>query len=300
MMHVRCGRSWRRVRSLALTAASARAEGEDDERRGANSRRRCTAALRATAGNLFYSPASIRIAMAMAAAGARGETATEMHHALALPPGDAAHAAIGKQLADWAALATPGVASTPATDPQMEKWQQQELEQKRVVLRVVNRLWAQAGHEFRDGVFEAAARRLSRTARHRRLSARRRARRHQQMGGGGDRAEDQIAHRQSDPERHEARHHQCRLFQGALGGRVHGVADKEEPFFVAGGKQVKVPLMRRDRVRAAGAHRRRDDGGAAVRRRAAGDGRRAAERDATGVGLRRIERRTQRARSTSG
>ena len=106
--------------------------------------------LRAQAGNLFYSPASVRVAMAMAAAGARGETATEMQRALALPAGDAANAAIGKQLAAWTALATPPLPSTPATDPQMQKWQEQELEHKRIVLRVVNRLWAQAGHKFRD------------------------------------------------------------------------------------------------------------------------------------------------------
>src|SRR5438270_13441745 len=38
-----------------------------------------------------------------------------MHHALALPAGDAAHAAIRDQLDDWAALAQPGLASMPAT-----------------------------------------------------------------------------------------------------------------------------------------------------------------------------------------
>jgi serine protease inhibitor len=106
--------------------------------------------LRAHAGNLFYSPASVRIALAMAAAGARGETATEMLHALSLPPGEAAHAAIGKQLAAWAALATPPLRSTPATDAEMQKWQEAELERRRIVLRVVNRLWAQAGHKFRE------------------------------------------------------------------------------------------------------------------------------------------------------
>jgi len=106
--------------------------------------------LRTRAGNLFYSPASVRIALAMAAAGARGETATEMLHALSLPPGEAAHAAIGRQLAAWAALATPPLPSTPATDAQMQKWQEEELEHKRIVLRVVNRLWAQAGHKFRE------------------------------------------------------------------------------------------------------------------------------------------------------
>src|ERR1700694_3234831 len=90
---------------------------------------------RAQPGNLFYSPASVRLAMAMAAAGARGETAAQMHKALALPPGDAAHAAFGKLLADWAAMATPAMSGAASSDAQMEKWQQQELEHKRVVLR---------------------------------------------------------------------------------------------------------------------------------------------------------------------
>ena len=49
--------------------------------------------LHGKAGNLFYSPASVRIAMAMAAAGARGETAAQLHKGLALPAGDAANTA---------------------------------------------------------------------------------------------------------------------------------------------------------------------------------------------------------------
>lgn len=87
--------------------------------------------LRAHPGNLFFSPASIRLAMAMAFAGARGETATEMQHALALPSA-APHALFATQLRDWAALARP-----------TEK-------ERKIVLRVVNRLWAQKGEAFRD------------------------------------------------------------------------------------------------------------------------------------------------------
>ena len=105
--------------------------------------------LRGKAGNLFYSPASVRIAMAMAAAGARGETATEMSKSLALPSGDA-HAAFGRQLADWAAMATPAIPPNASSDPEMQKYQEAELERKRVVLRVANRLWAQGGYKFRD------------------------------------------------------------------------------------------------------------------------------------------------------
>src|SRR5438132_11652781 len=52
-------------------------------------------------GNLFYSPASVRLALGMAYAGARADTAAEMQKALALPAGDAAHLAFAKLLADW-------------------------------------------------------------------------------------------------------------------------------------------------------------------------------------------------------
>jgi serpin B len=45
--------------------------------------------LRTAEGNLFFSPASVRIALAMTCAGARGETAAQLERTLVLPPGDA-------------------------------------------------------------------------------------------------------------------------------------------------------------------------------------------------------------------
>jgi serpin B len=76
--------------------------------------------LRKGTTNVFFSPESVRIALAMAYAGARGDTAKEMHQVLALDQGHAGHEAIGKLLQSWDAL-----------------------EKKRITLRVVNRVWAQ-------------------------------------------------------------------------------------------------------------------------------------------------------------
>ncbi|MGB7744966.1 MAG: serpin family protein, partial [Terracidiphilus sp.] len=56
--------------------------------------------LRSQPGNLFFSPESISIAFAMALAGARGQTATQMEGVLRLTlPPDELHPAMGKLLA---------------------------------------------------------------------------------------------------------------------------------------------------------------------------------------------------------
>jgi serine protease inhibitor len=107
--------------------------------------------LRGHAGNLFFSPASIRIALAMAWAGARADTATEMQHALVLPAPKEAHAQFAALLRGWDALAHPSDNSAAAArDPQMQKYYEEQLERRRIVLRVVNRLWAQSGYKLRD------------------------------------------------------------------------------------------------------------------------------------------------------
>ncbi|HLK89862.1 MAG TPA: serpin family protein [Polyangia bacterium] len=106
-------------------------------------------AMQPRAGNLAYSPASVRIALAMAAAGARRETAAEMYAALALPEGEAGHSELGATLAGWAALAAPPSAPPAADASAVRPWQEEQLERKRVVLRLANRLWAQQGHPLR-------------------------------------------------------------------------------------------------------------------------------------------------------
>jgi serpin B len=110
------------------------------------------AQLRDQPGNLFLSPASIRIALAMASAGARGETAAEMVKALQLPAGKAAHDQFGALLRSLAALAQVELPKLrPGADVEDQKDAEEQVERRRIVLRVVNRLWAQVGHPFNAG-----------------------------------------------------------------------------------------------------------------------------------------------------
>lgn len=78
-------------------------------------------------GNLFFSPTSISVALAMTYAGAKGETAEEMAKVLhfALPP-EELHPAFGALLQQWN---TPG---------------------KGYQLSVANRLWGATGYKFLD------------------------------------------------------------------------------------------------------------------------------------------------------
>jgi len=86
-------------------------------------------------GNLFFSPASIRLAVAMSYAGARGATATELAGVLGDDP-KTIHKRAGAQLRRWATL-------THTTDPAS----------KRVQLTVANRMWIQADRSL-DADFE--------------------------------------------------------------------------------------------------------------------------------------------------
>jgi serpin B len=99
--------------------------------------------LAATPGNTFLSPASIRVALGMAYAGAAGATAEEMARTLALE-GDASAVRRG-----FAALlrAWKSLGELPRA-PQNE-WDRQSLEQQRILLRVVSRLFGQQGYSFR-------------------------------------------------------------------------------------------------------------------------------------------------------
>ncbi|HEX6837837.1 MAG TPA: serpin family protein, partial [Polyangia bacterium] len=203
--------------------------------------------LRAQPGNLFYSPASVRIAMAMAAAGARGATATELHQGLSLPPGDAAHAAIGRELASWAAMANPPLpsASAPVDDPQMQKWQREELEHKRVVLRVVNRLWAQAGHKFREELLKIL--RDDYRAPLGTVDFRHDAARVTINKWVADATEHKIKELLKTPIPSDTKLviTNAVYFKAHWSDEFDASRTREEPFYVAGGKQAKVPMMRR-------------------------------------------------------
>jgi serpin B len=84
--------------------------------------------LRQQDGNLFFSPESISTALAMAYAGARGTTATEMASTLHFPlPPDKLHPAMGSLLA-----------SLNASHPGYQ-------------LRVADALWAEKDYKFLDG-----------------------------------------------------------------------------------------------------------------------------------------------------
>ena len=106
-------------------------------------------------GNLFYSPVSVRLALAMAYAGAKGETATEMEKALGLPPNATQY--FKGMLADWRDLANPPVQRTSSNDPELQRFYEEELARRTIVLRVGNRLWGAVGKTF-DAGFLAALR----------------------------------------------------------------------------------------------------------------------------------------------
>jgi serpin B len=232
---------------VAMTAASARSETKMSDG-DASFAAALHGKLRGERGNLFYSPASVRIAMAMAAAGARGATATEMHAALALPPGDAAHVAFGKLLADWASMATPPMRGTQSTDAQTQKWQEEEAEHQRVILRVANRLWAQAGHKFRDEFLK-----ILRDDYHAPLGT-------VDFQKDAEGARGTINKWVSDATEHKIREliahgmltsNTKLVLTNAIYFKAHwdeefnASATKTQPFFTGDGRDVKVPLMRR-------------------------------------------------------
>lgn len=106
-------------------------------------------ALAPQAGNLFFSPASVRVALAMATAGARGQTASQLHDALALPAGKAADDEIAALLTRWRELDDPPLGPSPSS-PEMQRYLEEERARRRITLAAANRLWAQAGGHLRD------------------------------------------------------------------------------------------------------------------------------------------------------
>lgn len=101
--------------------------------------------------NVVVSPASVRLALAMAAEGARGETEAELRDALGLADPASARRELAAQLRRWEALAQP-----PSPNEQergAEPWLRSYLEQERrravVKLAIANRLWPQRGSPLR-------------------------------------------------------------------------------------------------------------------------------------------------------
>jgi len=93
--------------------------------------------LSAEPGNLIFSPFSVSAALAMAYAGAAGETRNEMTRVMHIDPRDLRlHEA-------WEAVLA-GVRGTDRAGP---------------VVRVANRLWGQRGHHFLDGFLSVTRRR---------------------------------------------------------------------------------------------------------------------------------------------
>jgi len=95
-------------------------------------------------GNLVLSPTSVRLALGLAYAGAKGETAQQMRAVLGLPEGDAAHEAVRKQLERWDALARPELPpAAQSADANTQKYWEGELARRTTKLEIGDRLWVQ-------------------------------------------------------------------------------------------------------------------------------------------------------------
>lgn len=96
--------------------------------------------------NLFFSPTSIRMALAMTYAGARGDTAKEMDKALSFDglPANKVHDGFSAELKSLAEAAD----TTSKLSPHADEWQKKEAEQRRVTINIVNRVWGQQGRAF--------------------------------------------------------------------------------------------------------------------------------------------------------
>ena len=109
-------------------------------------------ALRGEPGNLFFTPASVRIALAMTAVGARGDTAAELTKVLGLPADPAAAAAGFAAILDSFAQRP-----KPAITPGMEDWQRDEAQRKTATVAIANRVWPQAGRRFEPSFVDTLA-----------------------------------------------------------------------------------------------------------------------------------------------
>jgi serpin B len=90
-------------------------------------------------GNTLLSPASARLALAMAYAGAKGNTAEQMAKVLVIPNDPKVHEAFGAILGQWRSWAEAKIPSSPDNPAQP------------TTLRVANRLFGQKGRAFLPG-----------------------------------------------------------------------------------------------------------------------------------------------------
>jgi serpin B len=207
------------------------------------------AQLRAQPGNLFFSPASVRMALAMVSAGARGETAAELGRVLGMSGDKRAHAPFAQQLADWDALQhffNPRL-MMESTTPEMRKQIEAEMVQKKIVLRVVNRLWAQAGHPFKKDFLAILREQYRAPLAELDLKAAPEPARAKINGWVSDQTEHKIKELIAAGLITAA----TRLvltnaiyLKAPWAEQFEPSATREEPFFVARDKQVKAPLMR--------------------------------------------------------
>ncbi|RQG99995.1 serpin family protein [Natrarchaeobius oligotrophus] len=95
--------------------------------------------------NHLFSPVSLATALAMARAGARGETATQLSETLAFPPEDDLHPAVGALLYDLNARAED--AAAPSLVDRIRGGREFDL-------TVATALWGQAGYPYREAFLE--------------------------------------------------------------------------------------------------------------------------------------------------
>lgn len=95
-------------------------------------------------GNLVLSPTSVRLALGIAYAGARGETAQQMRSVLGFPEGATGHDGVRQQLERWDTLAHPEVPPAARSgDAESQKYWEGELARRATKLDIADRLWVQ-------------------------------------------------------------------------------------------------------------------------------------------------------------
>jgi serpin B len=131
--------------ALPLESVAPAAERAADARRDRAFATKLYMSVRGAPGdNLFFSPASVRIALSMAYAGARGATASEMERTLELSGNrEEVARASGYAIRTWNAPERETPLSANAGDAERGA-----ADRKKQTLRVVNRMWGQKGKTF--------------------------------------------------------------------------------------------------------------------------------------------------------